>query len=142
MKLVKHFIHEPKASTLATNHPTYLFLLFLWHVEEAGRSTSPGTLIETKSNLRRKNFHRTNQESNFLGGSFSNRGNVRDQSILEGKEMPNILIDDFPSRTDPSIFTSIATELLVWSHKTTFFFPALKTIRHFLPQSAMSYRWD
>ena len=30
-----------------------------------------------QSNLRRKKLHRTNQGSNFLGGSFSNRDNVR-----------------------------------------------------------------
>ena len=30
-----------------------------------------------QSNLRRKKLHRTNQDSNFLGGSFSNRDNVR-----------------------------------------------------------------
>ena len=32
---------------------------------------------ETRSNHRRKRLHRTNQGSNFPGGSFSNRGNVR-----------------------------------------------------------------
>ena len=33
--------------------------------------------IENKSKLRRKKHDRRNQGSNFLGGSFSNRGNVR-----------------------------------------------------------------
>ena len=33
--------------------------------------------IEIKRNLRRKNLHRANRGSNFLGGSFSNRDNVR-----------------------------------------------------------------
>ena len=32
--------------------------------------------IETQSNLRRKKLHRTNQGSNFLGDTFSNRDNV------------------------------------------------------------------
>ena len=36
-----------------------------------------GRFIETQSNLRRNKLHRTNQGSNFLGGSFSNRDNVR-----------------------------------------------------------------
>ena len=36
-----------------------------------------GRFIEIQSNLRRKKLHRTNQGSNFLGGSFSNRDNVR-----------------------------------------------------------------
>ena len=33
--------------------------------------------IETQSNLRKKKLHRTNQCSNFLGRSFSNKDNVR-----------------------------------------------------------------
>ena len=36
-----------------------------------------GKYIEIQSNLRRKKLHRTNQEYNFLGGSFNNRDNVR-----------------------------------------------------------------
>ena len=36
-----------------------------------------GRLIEIQSNLRRKKLHRSNQGSNFLRGSFSNRDNVR-----------------------------------------------------------------
>ena len=36
-----------------------------------------GRFIEIQSNLRRKKLHRMNQGSNFLGGSFSNRDNVR-----------------------------------------------------------------
>ena len=32
--------------------------------------------IEMQSNLGRKKLHRTNQGSNFLGGSFNNRDNV------------------------------------------------------------------
>ena len=35
-----------------------------------------GRFTEIKSNFRRKKLHRTNQGSNFLGGSFSNRDNV------------------------------------------------------------------
>ena len=36
-----------------------------------------GRFIEIRSNIRRKKLHRTNQGSNFLGGSFSNRDNIR-----------------------------------------------------------------
>ena len=35
-----------------------------------------GRFIETQSNLRRKKLHRTNQGSNFLGSSLSNKDNV------------------------------------------------------------------
>ena len=36
-----------------------------------------GRYIEIQSNLRRKKLHRMNKGSNFLGGSFSDRDNVR-----------------------------------------------------------------
>ena len=36
-----------------------------------------GKFMEIENNLRRKKLHRTDQGSNFLGGSFSNRDNVR-----------------------------------------------------------------
>ena len=38
-----------------------------------------GRFIEIQSNLRRKKLYRTNQGSNCLGGSFSNRANIRAQ---------------------------------------------------------------
>ena len=37
---------------------------------------SYGRFIEIQSSLRRKKLYRTNQSSNFLGDSFSNRENV------------------------------------------------------------------
>ena len=71
-----------------------------------------GRFIEIQSNLRRKKLHTRNQGSNFLGGSYINRDNVR-APIQYGRERvnPSILKDDFSSRTDPSIFTSIAPVL-------------------------------
>ena len=63
-----------------------------------------GIFIEIQSNLRNKNLHRMNQSYNFFGGSFSNT---------------SILKDDFSSRTDPSIFTSVAPVLLDQSNKTS-----------------------
>ena len=36
-----------------------------------------GGFIEIQSNLRKKKLHRMNSGSNFLGGSFSNRDDVR-----------------------------------------------------------------
>ena len=65
-----------------------------------------GTIKEIQSNIRRKELYRTNQVSNFLGGSFSNRDNLRAQSNLEEKPNPSISKDVFSS-TYPSIFTSI-----------------------------------
>ena len=65
---------------------------------------SYGRFIEIQSNLRIKKCQRMNQGSNFLRGSFSNR---ELQSNLEEKVNPTILKDEFSSRRDPSIFTSI-----------------------------------
>ena len=75
------------------------------------RPGSYGIFIEIQNNLRRNKFHRTNKDSNFLGGSFSNRDNEELQSNLEEKDNPSIFEDDFSSRKDPSIFTSIAPAL-------------------------------
>ena len=75
------------------------------------RPGSYGIFIEIQNNLRRNKFHRANKDSNFLGGSFGNRDNEEPQSNLEEKDNPSILEDDFSSRKDPSIFTSIAPAL-------------------------------
>ena len=75
--------------------------------------------IEIQSNLRRKKLHRTNQDFDFLRGNFSNRDNVRAPIQFKEKVNPSILIVDLASRTDPSIFTSVAPVLLDWSDKAS-----------------------
>ena len=79
---------------------------------------------EIKSNLRRKRLHRMNQSFNFLEDRFSNRYNVIAPG-QSGRESPSILKDYFFSRTDPSIFKSIAPESLDQSIKTSWRFLAL-----------------
>ena len=114
--------------------------------EVATRSTSPdmatvfhvlpyGRVIEIQSNLRRKKLHRTNQNSNFLGA-------IEPQSNFEEKVNPSILKDDFSSRTDPFIFTSIPPVLLDRSNETSWVLSALKSTSHFLSQSTVSRRSD
>ena len=61
--------------------------------------------------------------------------------ILEGKQTTN-LKNDFSSRTEPSIFTSIAPVLLGRSDETSQVFPVLKSTSPFLPQSTVSQRSD
>ena len=41
------------------------------------------------------------------------------QFNFKERVIPNILKEDFPSRTDPSIFTLIAPVLLDWSSETS-----------------------
>ena len=126
-----------------------IFVIF----QVATRSTSPdmttvfhtwpsSRFIEIQSNLRRKKLHETNQGSNFLGGSCSNRDNVRSQSNLEEKVNHSILKDYFSSRTDPSIFTSTAPVFLDQSNTISCIFPALKSTSHMQSQSAVSRRSD
>ena len=47
--------------------------------------------IEIQSNFRWKKLHRTNQSSNFLGGSFSNRDNVRSSIQFRREDQPQHL---------------------------------------------------
>ena len=103
-----------------------------------------GRFIEIQSNLRRKKLHRTNQGSNFLGSSFSNRDHVRTPIQFRRESQLQMIFpqDDFSSRADPSIFTSIAPVLSEHSNKSSLVFPALKSTNHFLPQSTVSRRSD
>ena len=75
--------------------------------------------IEIQSNLRRKKLHRMNQGSNFLGGSFSNRDNVRAPMQFRRESQPQHLKDAFSLRADPSIFTSTAPVFLDQSNETS-----------------------
>ena len=59
------------------------------------------------------------------------------QSNLEYKDNPSILKNDFLSRLDSFIFTSIA-QLFDRSYKKNGVFPALKSTSHFLTQSPVS----
>ena len=51
---------------------------------------SYGKFIEIQSNLRRKKLHRTNEGSNFLRYSFSNRDNVRALIQFTRESQPKI----------------------------------------------------
>ena len=84
--------------------------------------------------------HRTNQGPNFLGVSFSNRNNLRAPIQFRRKSQPQHLKISFSSRTDRSLFTSIAPVLLNWSNETRCVFPVLKLTSHFTSQSTVSHR--
>ena len=63
------------------------------------------------------------------------------QSNLGKKVNPSILKDDFSSKTDPSIFISIAPVLSDHLNETSWAFPTLKSTSH-LPQFAVSHKSD
>ena len=75
--------------------------------------------IEIRAHLRRKKLHRMNQGSNFLGGSFSNRDNVRAPIQFRRESQPQHLKSWFISITDPSIFMSVAPVLLDRSNEAS-----------------------
>ena len=75
-----------------------------------------GQMVEIQSNLRRNKLHKTNQGSNFLAGSFSNRDNVWAPIQFGRKSQPQHL----------KRWMSIAPVLLDRSNKTSWVFPALK----------------
>ena len=50
-----------------------------------------GRFIETKSNLRKKKLHRTNQGSNLLGGRFSSWENVTTPIQFRRQQQPKHL---------------------------------------------------
>ena len=103
---------------------------------------SHGRFVEMQINHRRKKLHRTNQGSNFLKDSFSNKIMYEPQYNLEEKVNPSILKDEFSSVTDPLFFMSTEPVLLDWLNETSWVFPALKSTSHFLPQSTVSLRSD
>ena len=63
-----------------------------------------GRFIEIQSNLWRKKLHRTNQGSNFLGGSFSNRDNIRASIQFRREGQPQHLQRLFFLRNRPIHF--------------------------------------
>ena len=82
--------------------------------------------IELKRSFGRKNFHRTNQGSNFVGSCFSN-GDIVRASIQFRKERQFQYLQQcfFFSRTNPSIFTLIAPELINQLNETSWIFQEL-----------------
>ena len=134
-----------------SNRPTKLFLQLIQYIQIAAGSTSPhmttifngrpsGIFIEIKSNFRSKWLHIMNQCSKFFGGSFSSRDNLRDKCKRERQS--HYLKMYFSSKTNLSIFSSIAGKLIDQSNKTSWFFLALKSTSLFLSQSIVSCRSD
>ena len=98
-------------------------------------------LMEIQSNLRRKKLHRLNYGSNFLGGGFSNRENLRAPVQFRRVSQPQHLKRRFFLRIDASIFISYSTSV-IRPVKSSWVFPALKSTSHFLPQLTVSRRSD
>ena len=71
-----------------------------------------GQLVEIQSNLRRKKLHRMNQGSNFLGGSFSNRVNVRSLIQFRRESQPQHLKKRFFLKNTPIHFHMNSTSVI------------------------------
>ena len=95
-----------------------------------------GRLIEIQSNLKRKKLHRTNQGSNFLGGSFSNRDNVRPPIQFRRESQPQHLKRCFFLKNRPIHFHINSTSVFRPVKRKSLSFSS------FLPQSTVSRRSD
>ena len=99
--------------------------------------------IDIQNNLRRKKLHRTNQGSNFIAGSFSNRDNKRAPIQFRRKSQPQHLKRWFFLKNRPLHFHINSTSVTGdWSNKNSWVFPALKSTSHFLPHYTVSRRSD
>ena len=94
-----------------------------------------GTFIQLQSNLGKKKLHRTNQVPNVLGGSFSNRDNLRAPFQFRGEKQPQHLKRQFFRQNRPINFYPM---LFNRSKETSWIFPALKSTSSFLPQYSVS----
>ena len=77
-----HFNDDPRVpEKQQVKYPTHSFLQLIWHVHVAAGSTSLdmitifhvssyGIFIEIKNNFTRKELRKSNEGSNFLGGSL------------------------------------------------------------------------
>ena len=92
-----------------------IFIFVAYPTMVATRSTSPDMttvfhpwlydrFMKIQSNLGRKKLNRTNQGSNFLGGSFSNRDTVRAPIQFGGESQPQYLIRWFFLKNRPIHF--------------------------------------
>ena len=98
--------------------------------------------IEIQSHLRRKKLHRMNQGSNFLGGSFSNRDNVRTPIKFGRESQPQHLKRLFFLNKRSIHFHINSASVIRPVKQNKFSFPVLKSTSHFLPQSTVSRRSD
>ena len=71
-----------------------------------------GTFIEIQNNLNWKKLHRTNQGSNFLGASFSNKDNARTPIQFRRERQPQHLKRWFFLKNRPVDFHINSTSVL------------------------------
>ena len=112
-----------RGSKWRTDSPTYSFLLLIQQFLVATRATSPdmtkvfhawpnGRYTEIQNNLRRKKPHKMNPGSNFLGGSFSNRDNVRASIQFRRESQPQHLKRWFFLKNRPIHFHINSTSVI------------------------------
>ena len=94
--------------------------------------------IEIQSNLRTKKLHRTNQGSNFLGGNFSNRNNLRAPIQFRMESQSQHLKRQ--KQTHP--FSHQQHQYQTGQTELVQFFPALKSTSILLPQFSCCHRSD
>ena len=93
-------------------------------------------------NLRRNKLHRTNQGSNFLGGSFSNRDNIR-ASIQFRREIQPVG-RRAPLRWMWKSLNPLSSPLEAWRYTTGRLLPLHKCKHHsnVVPVKQMWFKWN
>ena len=97
---------------------------------------------DKEQSQKKRNFIEWKKTTTFLAVVLTIAAMKERQSSLQEKVNPSILNDDISWITDPSIFTSIALELLDQLNGTIWVFSRLKTTSQFLPQYTVSHRSD
>ena len=118
-----HFHDDPRVQQRqqVKDQQSYISVFVAYQV--ATRSTSSdmttvfhalpyGRFVEIQTNLRRQKLHRNNQGSNFLGGSFSNRDNVRAPIPFRRESQPKYLKRWFFLKNGPSHFHISSTSVV------------------------------
>ena len=101
-----------------------------------------GRIIEIQSNLRKKKLHRTNYSFNFLGGTSSNRDNVRAPIQFRREGQPKHLKRSFFLKKRPTHYHINRTSVIRLVKRNQLSFPIIEINNPLLVQSIVSRRSD
>ena len=119
-----NWLHFDDESTVQERQQVKDQPIFVTHFLVAVWSTSPNIaavfharlhdrFVGIKSNIREKKPHRTNQGSNFLGGSFSYRDNTKTSIQFRRKRQPQHLKRLFFCKNKPILFHITNTSVII-----------------------------
>ena len=101
-----------------------------------------GRFIDIQSNLRGMKPHGTNQGSNFLGGSFSNRNNIRGPIKFRRERQAHLFKRLFFLKNRPIHFHIYSTNAIRLFKRNRLSFSSIEINKPFLLQFKVSLRSD